>query len=609
MPADFCLDELREGVSQGYWLCDDDFVSTAGRSAFRLGALGFPRDWPAAYARSKALRLLLGKRGHCPGKQARVVGLPSDQECHSLQESALRPLQSFFNAELVERALGHCVVHGWAVYEHLDLPLSAAFVAERFWWNQAPTGQWLDFTPRPWGWPRVLLVEAAGARPPPHWTTLTPLEAGLTRLLMAQRFVGVPSSGEGTGRGSSPSTLPSTTKRHSPQALVCSWAEKLARTARGCGSDDAAFFHCKAMLADFGCELRQADMNERYFRSYALSAQQGMLSDAPRTEAFRRALMQVCAGGGVVLDVGCGSAVLSMFAAKGGADHVIAVEANRISVRIARTLVEANGLSGKVTVLEGCVEDLAEAIDRELARHGGKLRVLVSEFVGFCIVYEGMFASVAFARDRWRPVEVVPRSGDVFVCPFFAEGYPQRAVDFWMQEHYGLDFSPAAKAALRSCTDNVLIDQLHTDNMLCESKHVWHLDCTQASAEEASKMDPLQLNFEVTTRGPLHGLCVFFELELAPGVMLPCGPTAPRTHWMQMMALFHAKEDAVPFPMLWPHDSISVTFGFSLVRGRFLEIRASGNARTRGGSRPPWIFNQTWHVTPDPVLEPAREDL
>jgi len=362
---------------------------------------------------------------------------------------------------------------------------------------------------------------------------------------------------------------------------------------------------CMDALAEVHTQMRQADTDERYFRSYALSAQEGMLSDAPRTEAFQRALAQVCAGGGVVLDVGCGSGVLSMFAAKAGARHVIAVEANSVSVRTARALAESNGLGDRITFLEGRVEELAETIDAELERHGGTLRVLVSEFVGFCIIHEGMFTSVAFARDRWHPEEIIPRSGDVYVCPFNIDAYPQRATEFWTQEHYGLNFEAAAKPALRSVTESVLSEQLDADNLIADSQSVWHLDCMTASAEEAAKMDARSLAFEVTSRGPLHGLCVFFTLELCQGLALPCGPGDPPTHWKQMLALFHAQEGPLPFPVLWPGDRVEVTFSFRLVRGRFLEVTASGAAKSRGGSKPPWVFDQTWFVTPDPVIEPA----
>lgn len=50
------------------------------------------------------------------------------------------------------------------------------------------------------------------------------------------------------------------------------------------------------------------------------------------------------AGGQVVLDVGTGSGVLALFAAKAGARKVYAVEATDMAKQ-ARTVIKANGVS------------------------------------------------------------------------------------------------------------------------------------------------------------------------------------------------------------------------------------------------------------------------
>lgn len=54
--------------------------------------------------------------------------------------------------------------------------------------------------------------------------------------------------------------------------------------------------------------------------------------------------------GKVVLDVGCGSGILSMFAAQAGAKKVYAVEASNSAV-YARKLVKANGFESVITVI------------------------------------------------------------------------------------------------------------------------------------------------------------------------------------------------------------------------------------------------------------------
>lgn len=56
----------------------------------------------------------------------------------------------------------------------------------------------------------------------------------------------------------------------------------------------------------------------------------------------------------MVLDVGCGTGVLSCFAARAGARKVIGVDRSDIVVK-AREVVRANGFDGVVTLVQVCV--------------------------------------------------------------------------------------------------------------------------------------------------------------------------------------------------------------------------------------------------------------
>merc|ERR1712217_32612 len=137
--------------------------------------------------------------------------------------------------------------------------------------------------------------------------------------------------------------------------------------------------------------------------------------------------------------------------------------------------------------------------------------------------------------------------------------------------------------ALRGCTRQPLSDVLDPRQAITEGQHVWHLDCMQASAEEAANMNPMTVNFDVTKRGAFHGICIYFTLQLSAGVALSCAPGQPPTHWKQLMVLLHARGNLRPFPTLWPGDILKVQFGFHLKHARFLEILASGEAKFRGG--------------------------
>ena len=87
--------------------------------------------------------------------------------------------------------------------------------------------------------------------------------------------------------------------------------------------------------------------------------------------------------GDVVLDVGAGSGILSMFAARAGARRVYAVERTTVAV-LAQELAAANGVAEIIDVIHGDVMDieLPEPVD-----------VIVSEWLGGFGIDKGMLKS------------------------------------------------------------------------------------------------------------------------------------------------------------------------------------------------------------------------
>jgi SAM-dependent methyltransferase len=83
------------------------------------------------------------------------------------------------------------------------------------------------------------------------------------------------------------------------------------------------------------------------------------LSDSNRLKFYYQTIASNQFKDKVVIDAGCGAGALSLLLAKAGAKHVIAVEQSKAAAEMARRNVEASGLSQKVTVIEGRVQDVS----------------------------------------------------------------------------------------------------------------------------------------------------------------------------------------------------------------------------------------------------------
>lgn len=84
-----------------------------------------------------------------------------------------------------------------------------------------------------------------------------------------------------------------------------------------------------------------------------------MLLDSNRTEAYRQAIEsnKERFKDKIVIDVGAGTSILSMFAAKAGAKHVYAVEFSEIAT-MAKQIIKENGLAHKITVIQKKIEEV-----------------------------------------------------------------------------------------------------------------------------------------------------------------------------------------------------------------------------------------------------------
>eukprot|EP00897_Mesotaenium_endlicherianum_P003545 jgi/Mesen1/3218/ME001865S02419 len=254
-----------------------------------------------------------------------------------------------------------------------------------------------------------------------------------------------------------------------------------------------------------------------YFHYYGqLLHQQNMLQDYVRTGTYYAAVLEnkVDFEGRVVVDVGAGSGILSLFAAQAGAKHVYAVEASPMA-EYARKLAAGNSTLGqRITVIHGKVEDV------ELPE---KVDILISEPMGTLLVNERMLETYVIARERFlKPGgKMYPSLGRIHVAPFSDEylyiEIANKAL-FWQQHsYYGVNLTPLHSDAFMGYFAQPVVDAFDPRLLVApSSSHT--LDFLSMTEEDLYEIE-IPLNFRST---------------VAARRWLTTAPGQPTTHWYQL---------------------------------------------------------------------------
>jgi SAM-dependent methyltransferase len=270
---------------------------------------------------------------------------------------------------------------------------------------------------------------------------------------------------------------------------------------------------------------------EYYFKRYGdLELHRRMVGDRWRTGAFARAIERAVRPSDVVLDLGTGTGILAMLAARAGAKKVYAIDQSEIA-QAAANLVKANGLQSVVRVFRGPAAEL------EL---GERVDLLISEWLGHLAFVEGMLDDVLVARDRHlRPKgRMMPMRVSAFIAPIDDPVlYAHDGPGFWREPVQGLDFTTLEANELQQGRAVQL--RVEPGALLAPGQALVELDLHKAAPGDAWRSG--ELEFEAKRDGVLNGFVGWFAADLTEEERLDTGPSQPETHWSQSYFAFQPR--------------------------------------------------------------------
>lgn len=287
----------------------------------------------------------------------------------------------------------------------------------------------------------------------------------------------------------------------------------------------------KGLIADF----THKEGGDYYFESYSnFYIHEEMLKDKVRTNSYKNAIEgnPEAFKDKVVLDIGCGTGVLSIFAARAGAKHVYGID-NADIVHYAREIVKVNNFSDQITIIQGKVEELELPVD--------KVDIIISEWMGYFLIYESMMDTVLFARDKWlRPGGLIlPDKCIMKVAAIEDEVYKNKKLHFW-DNVYGIDMTCLSSASFVE----PIVDTVDDQCIVSTVDSFIEFDLNTVKVKDLEFTVPYTL--KAKRDDAIHGIVTWFDIVfggMKNEIRFSTGPFAEYTHWKQTVFYFDGSYD------------------------------------------------------------------
>lgn len=242
-----------------------------------------------------------------------------------------------------------------------------------------------------------------------------------------------------------------------------------------------------------------------------------MLADEERNSAFMQSLRYTVNGDSVVLDIGAGSGLLSMMAAREGAKKVYAVEMIKHLADTAREIIKDNKLDSRIEIIEKQSTQIKPNED-----FTEKPSVLISETFDYGLLGEGFGRSFNHAQALLlsEHPHVIPQSATVYAM----------GVELRTDKVKEFDLGPLDALRIRPDYEGILLRDVE-HKQITDVFKVYHFDFTKKQISAEHK----EFDVNVINEGLLNAVVYWFTLHLDDQISIAGGPSNTAIHWKQAL--------------------------------------------------------------------------
>jgi hypothetical protein len=269
-----------------------------------------------------------------------------------------------------------------------------------------------------------------------------------------------------------------------------------------------------------------------------------MLNDRVRTSSFLAGIREVVRPGDIVVDIGTGTGVLAVGAARAGASHVYAIESTAIA-DVAAAVFATSGFADRITLIRGWSSEV------ELPERAD---VLISETIGNDPLNERLLELTRDARLRFLNPDArfVPGHLTILGLPVTipAERVNRRvaapeSLQRW-KTWYDIDFTPLAEAAASSTHHSFHVKSHDAAGWPVVGDPIVLAEMDLATSRTSVVPDRV-VTGRATAPGLLNGLLVYFEATLGSQVLsIHPAHASPDNSWASPVWYFRKPQPLQP---------------------------------------------------------------